>query len=128
MEVGKLKIYLASTTRGIARIGLGLGTQKDCLLFFRNLLPDAILVRSESFNHPHREMIEALLENRKPRQPLDLDITCTPFENLIYRTISKIPFGETRTYGKIASMAGHPKSARAVGRALGANPVPLIFP
>lgn len=128
MRIGKLKIYLASTRKGATGIGLGLEKREDCLLFFRRLFPNVMLVKNDSLNHPLREMVEALLENREPRQPLDLDITCTAFQSLIYQTIIKIPFGETRTYGEIASMTGNPKSARAVGRALGANPVPLIFP
>ena len=128
MRIGELKIYLASTRKGPARIGLGLEKREDCILFFRRLFPRARLVKDDSVNHKTREVVDAVLENRKPSQNLNLDITCTPFQRLTYRTITKIPFGETRTYGEVASMTGNPKSARAVGRALGANPVPLIFP
>ena len=40
----------------------------------------------------------------------------------------KVPAGKTVTYGELASLAGSPKAARAVGGAMGANPVPLIIP
>jgi methylated-DNA-[protein]-cysteine S-methyltransferase len=41
---------------------------------------------------------------------------------------SKIPYGEVSTYGKIAGEIGHPSAARAVGRALGSNPIPIVIP
>ena len=39
-----------------------------------------------------------------------------------------IPFGETRTYGEVAAAAGSPRAFRAAGRALGANPIPIVVP
>jgi O-6-methylguanine DNA methyltransferase len=44
------------------------------------------------------------------------------------KAIARIPFGETRTYKEVAAMAEKPKGARAVGQAMGRNPLPLIFP
>jgi methylated-DNA-[protein]-cysteine S-methyltransferase len=41
---------------------------------------------------------------------------------------SRIGFGETNTYGEIAKRIGHPTAARAVGRALGSNPIPIVIP
>jgi O-6-methylguanine DNA methyltransferase len=46
----------------------------------------------------------------------------TPFSQAVWRACAEIPAGETRTYGWIAKRIGKPQSARAVGRALGANP------
>jgi methylated-DNA-[protein]-cysteine S-methyltransferase len=50
------------------------------------------------------------------------------FERRVYAAASAIPVGETRTYGQIAASVGEPGAARAVGRALGRNPVPIIVP
>jgi methylated-DNA-[protein]-cysteine S-methyltransferase len=46
----------------------------------------------------------------------------------VLRRTSKIPYGELSTYGRIAGEIGHPSAARAVGRALGANPIPIVIP
>ncbi len=46
----------------------------------------------------------------------------TPFSQAVWRACAEIPAGETRTYGWIAKKIGKPQAARAVGRALGANP------
>ncbi len=48
--------------------------------------------------------------------------TFPPFYQAVWRACAEIPAGETRTYGWIAKRIGKPQAARAVGRALGANP------
>src|SRR5690606_24332975 len=50
----------------------------------------------------------------------------TEFEREVWALVSKIPFGQTRSYGAIASAMGRPGASRAVGRAHGANPLPLL--
>ena len=52
----------------------------------------------------------------------------TPFQRSALRATYAIPFGETRTYGELANQIGHPRAARAVGRAEATNPMPLIIP
>lgn len=46
----------------------------------------------------------------------------------VLQQTSRIPYGEVSTYGKIAGRIGHPTAARAVGRALGSNPIPIVIP
>ncbi len=52
----------------------------------------------------------------------------TPFERSVWDELLSIPFGETRSYGEIAQAIGRPGAARAVGRANGANPIPIVVP
>jgi methylated-DNA-[protein]-cysteine S-methyltransferase len=59
--------------------------------------------------------------------PLDLR-KATPFQKAVWRAAASIPYGETRSYKWIAERIGKPGSARAVGQALGANPIPIIIP
>ena len=59
--------------------------------------------------------------------PLDLSAGTT-FQQAVWRTLQKIPRGETRPYAWVAAQIGKPNAARAVGGACGANPVPLIVP
>lgn len=53
---------------------------------------------------------------------------CSVFQRKVLLAVSTIPRGEVRTYQSIAKQIGKPKSARAVGRALATNPLPLIIP
>ena len=65
--------------------------------------------------------------DRRAQISLDLRGT-TEFEQAVWRKALEIPRGEVRPYGWIAAEIGRPKAVRAVGTALGHNPVPLIVP
>jgi methylated-DNA-[protein]-cysteine S-methyltransferase len=58
---------------------------------------------------------------------LDL-ASCEPFDRAIYTAARRIGWGTTASYGELARAAGAPDTARAVGRAMGRNPVPIIIP
>ena len=59
----------------------------------------------------------------------ELDMGDLPeFDRSVLEETRRIPCGETRTYGEIASALASPGAARAVGRALGRNPIPIIIP
>jgi methylated-DNA-[protein]-cysteine S-methyltransferase len=59
--------------------------------------------------------------------PLDLD-GIPDFHRRVYEIAQTIPAGETLSYGEIAARLGDPSQARAVGAALGANPIPIVIP
>jgi len=59
--------------------------------------------------------------------PLDLE-RLTPFQRHVLTTIRRIPVGSVWTYGQVAHAIGKPKASRAVGQALGRNPVPIVIP
>jgi methylated-DNA-[protein]-cysteine S-methyltransferase len=59
--------------------------------------------------------------------PLDLR-AASPFERAVWTTARSIPYGDTRSYAWIARQIGKPWGARAVGQALGRNPLPIIVP
>lgn len=52
----------------------------------------------------------------------------TAFQQRVWAELSRIPYGQTRTYGEIATALGNRHLARAVGRACGANPCALVIP
>jgi methylated-DNA-[protein]-cysteine S-methyltransferase len=52
----------------------------------------------------------------------------TEFQLAVLNELQKIPYGTTTSYGEIARRIGRPKAVRAVGRANGRNPIPIIIP
>jgi methylated-DNA-[protein]-cysteine S-methyltransferase len=58
--------------------------------------------------------------------PMELD--GTTFQKEVWRELSRIPYGETISYGELARRVGRPKGPRAVGQANGKNPIPIIVP
>jgi AraC family transcriptional regulator, regulatory protein of adaptative response / methylated-DNA-[protein]-cysteine methyltransferase len=63
-----------------------------------------------------------------PRFNLSLVLRGSPFQLSVWQALNEIPFGEVRTYGELANMLGQPNAARAVGTAVGANPLAFLIP
>lgn len=59
---------------------------------------------------------------------IEFDLRGTEFQQRVWKALLTIPYGETRSYGKIAEHVGAPGSARAVGLANGHNPIAIIVP
>ena len=73
--------------------------------------------------------LRSYLEGRRVPFSAALDLECaTPFQRRVWEATQMIPWGEVRTYSWVAEKVGAPKAPRAVGRALGANPLPIIIP
>ena len=75
----------------------------------------------------NQEIEECLNGDRKTFSS-PLDMKGTPFQIEVWNELLNIPYGETRSYGEIAAAVGRPRAARAVGAAIGANPLPIIVP
>jgi len=67
-------------------------------------------------------------ENWSIDQPLKLVLIGSDFDVTVWQTLLKVPFGRAVTYGDIARHIGKPKAARAVGSAVGRNPISFVVP
>ncbi len=63
-----------------------------------------------------------------PQQPLALHIKGTPFQLKVWQALLNIPSGQLADYGTLARRIGHPNACRAVGTAVGSNPVAVLIP
>ena len=72
--------------------------------------------------------LDAYFAKKRRRFDIPLDLRGTPFQLQVWDLLLSIPCGETRTYGQTAEALGRPKAARAVGRAVGTNPVSIVVP
>ncbi len=128
VTVDRFTVHLASTTKGAFRVGLTWLSTTDPVDYFSRIFPGARLTADERRNRPLAEAVQAALHNRLPLPPVPLDVSLTPFQWAVLKTVAEIPFGETRTYGTVASMMGRPLAVRAVGQVMARNPLPIIFP
>jgi AraC family transcriptional regulator, regulatory protein of adaptative response / methylated-DNA-[protein]-cysteine methyltransferase len=67
-------------------------------------------------------------DNWTPHEPLRITMIGTDFEIRVWETLLRIPMGKATTYGDIAASIGKPKAARAVGAAVGKNPISFVVP
>jgi methylated-DNA-[protein]-cysteine S-methyltransferase len=77
--------------------------------------------------HVVRTWLETFFDGRPP-DDIPLAPEVTPFQRAVLDATRAIPRGEVRTYGWVAARIGKRGAARAVGQALGANPIPLVIP
>ncbi len=75
------------------------------------------------------KQVLAYVAGRLRRFSLPLDLTgCTSFTAIVLAACAEIGYGRIDTYGALAEMIGKPGAARAVGGALGRNPLPIVIP
>lgn len=90
---------------------------------------DAFELRDAKRPVPARRAIQAYFDGDLDAvAELDTAIAGTAFQRTVWGALKRIPAGETRTYGCLATELGRPNAARAVGLANGANPIPIIVP
>ncbi len=76
-----------------------------------------------------QERLQLYFSGHKVDFPDKLDFTgATPFQHRVWQAARLIPYGQTRSYQWLAGQTGSPGAARAVGQALGKNPLPIIIP
>jgi len=88
--------------------------------------------REEAVDHPVLREAERQLTDyfagRLQRFTVPLEFHGTEFQRRVWQALTRIPFGETRTYAQIAVEVGSPAAVRAVGAANGRNPISIIAP
>lgn len=75
-----------------------------------------------------RALAEFFIGARRDFHDVPLAPRGTSFQLAVWTELRRIPFAETRTYGQLAAALDKPGASRAVGRANGANPIPLVIP
>jgi AraC family transcriptional regulator of adaptative response/methylated-DNA-[protein]-cysteine methyltransferase len=119
---------LGVTGKGICWLGFVRdGREKDILDDLGRHWQNASLVHDPNRTAPLMDRIFALPEPGKP-SPLHLYVKGTNFQIKVWEALLKIPLGDVVTYQDIAQHVGLPKAARAVGNALGDNPISFLIP
>ena len=86
------------------------------------------LLHDERIFAPVLEQLESYFAGELREFDLALEPTGTPFQHEVWAQLRAIPYGETRSYGQVASRLGSAKKSRAVGLANGRNPISIIVP
>lgn len=85
-------------------------------------------VRDAEKTRPSREQVLAYFAGKTREFTLKLAPHGTEFQQRVWKDLREIPYGITRSYGELAAELGNPKASRAVGGAIGANPICVIVP
>ncbi len=118
-------ILIASTTRGICHMAF-YEEESKAILELKARFPNAIVQR-------HADLIQDKALSIFQRDWSDLTeiklhLKGTDFQLKVWESLLKIPMGQLSTYGRIAEQIGNPGASRAVGTAIGSNPVAFLIP
>ena len=121
---------IAWTDKGISRLVLSEETEAKTIAQLKKHVPDAIQAEPTTIVQRTIKLIQMHLEGtRQDFRGIPLDLSqCQEFSRRVYEAAREVLAGQVATYGDIARVIGSPTAARAVGRALGANPVSIIVP
>jgi methylated-DNA-[protein]-cysteine S-methyltransferase len=119
-------VFVAKTGKGVCRVSFR--RREDELLGDlerRSLLPR---MAPEKLDRERRQLGEYFRGKRR-RFEIAVDLRWgTEFQRMVLRAASRIPFGESMRYSDVAKRVGRPNAQRAVGNALGKNPVAIVIP
>ncbi|WP_411824142.1 methylated-DNA--[protein]-cysteine S-methyltransferase [Leptospira sp. 'Mane'] len=118
-------LLVASTLKGICYIAFA-DDEKQTLSELKHIFPNA----------NYKQMVDLIQQNAlsvftgdwKKMEQIKLHLKGTEFQLKVWETLLKIPMGELATYGKVAASIQKPTASRAVGTAIGDNPVAFLIP
>ena len=134
MRYGLIRTPLGDVTASVAVIAAA-NAQGTCLIElnvsenrFRAAHPNA--VRDDvALADALRLLRRYFAGERESFRGLKLDLSAgSPFQQAVWRELRRIPWGEVISYSELARRVGRPRAARAVGNAVGRNPLPIVIP
>jgi len=124
------ELLLAVTPRGVVRLAYideNVG-QEGVLEDLARRVSPRVLEAPDRLDDARRQL-DDYFEGRRPDFDLPLDLSLVgPFADLVLARTAAIPSGQVLTYGQVATEIGHARASRAVGNALGSNPIPIVVP
>lgn len=119
---------IAATEKGLCWVG---ATGEDMESFHQRLtsrFPSANIIQSDDQTRKYNTELLDYLDGRRTAFTFPCDMDGTPFQLAVWSALLDIPFGATVSYSDIANRIGKPSAVRAVGAAIGANPILIAVP
>jgi methylated-DNA-[protein]-cysteine S-methyltransferase len=122
-------LLVAATDRGLLRVSFEGGRNpEETLEQLARVAGPRVLRAPRAVDEAHRELDEYFAGRRRTFDlPVDLR-SQAPFTVAVLGELAKVPYGRTESYGELATRAGSPKAARAVGMVMNRNPIPIVLP
>lgn len=121
-------MHIAATTEGLCFVGSQNHPLDELADWSAARFPGSMLIHDDAKLQPYAfELIEYLQGSRKSFT-MPFDFYGTPFQLAVWNALCAIPYGQTKSYSDIAEQIQKPAAVRAVGAAIGANPVLITVP
>ncbi len=121
-------MHAASTNAGLCRLRLSAEPEGSFFEWLEHHAEGGSLMEHRHAHERVRRQIDEFASGERSSFDIPLDLIGTPFQVRVWRELLAIPFGTTLSYGELARRVERPQGAQSVGRANGANPLPIIVP
>lgn len=121
------KMLVAASERGICRLDFVM-PGRDFKRWFARHFPGERLERDGQSLRRAVKTLQVYFRGKQRTLNLPLDLRGTAFERRVWQALRRIPRGKTTSYGRLAARLGRPRAVRAVGRAVGLNPIAIVVP
>ncbi len=122
------RIYVSSTEKGVCKISVPRESRKDFFDWLERHFDLDCVVDNRSKNREVIDQLTRFFNGKLAKFTCPIDLVGTPFQIRVWKELIKIPYGTTITYKQLAKRVVAPQAFQAVGRANGANPLPIIVP
>ncbi len=124
------ELLLAATPQGVVRVAyIDENVGRDEVLEDLARRVSSRVLEAPARLDDARRQLEDYFSGRRPGFDLPVDLSLVaPFTDRVLTRTAAIPPGQVLTYGEVAAEIGHARAARAVGNALGSNPIPIVVP
>ncbi|WKZ42223.1 MAG: methylated-DNA--[protein]-cysteine S-methyltransferase [Anaerolineales bacterium] len=119
------KCLIATTERGICHLGFVEGGEGTSIDHLADHWKQAVMIEDYRATAP---LVTRIFSSGMPDTPLKLHLRGTNFQIKVWEALLNIPAGAVTTYEHIAAQIGRPKAVRAVGAAVGDNPIAYLIP
>ncbi len=127
-QVNDWRFYLAKTDAGVCYIGSPNRPFTEVETWLNKKLPKHTLLESDNDLQKEIDQLTDYINGKRQNFTINMNPVGTEFQRIVWQALQTIPFGETRTYSEIAADINHPEAVRAVGTAIGANPLLIVIP
>lgn len=127
-EAEAMGLHLAATDNGLCYIGSPGRDFTEAASWLARRFPSGACVRDDAGLAPYAAEVTAYLKGQRTRFSFPYELHGTPFQQAVWQQLLSISYGETTTYAQIAAALQQPRAARAVGAAIGANPLLIVVP
>ena len=122
------EMYIAATSSGLCYIGSQGKPFEEMAAWIHTRFPGYVLEKNDGELQMYVFQVVEYLQGERQSFSFQMDLRGTPFQLAVWGALCEIPYGQTWSYSDVAAHINKPASVRAVGTAIGANPLLITVP
>ncbi len=128
LDNGQWKLYIAATKIGLCYVGSVDAPFGELDKWVTKHIANSVLEENKNAMKSYESELLNYLGGHSKEFTIPLDLRGTTFQQIVWDQLLEVPYGQSATYTEIAERINRPDAVRAVGTAIGANPILIVAP